>query len=159
VGRGRFAIGAVGLVLTLSAAGCGSKSSTSTTASTSTTSTAPLTNPVVVATLHGSSETTNGAPGGSGTARITLNPKTGEACWTLTYTGIGKPLSAHVHKGAAGEDGPVVIPLGDVYANKGCVLTPEASLAKVSAHPDAYYVNIHTRKQPNGAIRGQLHSP
>jgi hypothetical protein len=82
-----------------------------------------------------------------------------QVCWTLTYKGSGKPLSAHVQIGGAGKDGPVVIPLGAVFARKGCEYAPRASMAKVSANPGAFYVNVHTRQHLNGAVRGQLHTP
>jgi len=61
--------------------------------------------------LRGSAEAAKGSPTGSGTATITLDTKKSKACWTLSVHGIGKPLSAHVHKGPVGKAGPVVIPL------------------------------------------------
>jgi hypothetical protein len=169
-----FALGV--LAAALSAAGCGGGSSTATTSTVSTeaatataattvsteaaTATAPIPvflYPVVAARLGGSAERSSGSPTGSGTARITLSRATGKACWHLTFEGIDRPLSAHIHRGSADEAGPVVIPLGDVYGSTGCVLVPKEALAEVSADPGSYYVNIHTRKYLNGAIRGQLH--
>jgi hypothetical protein len=56
-----------------------------------------------------------------------------------------------------GEDGPVVIPLGDRYSKQGCVTAPQKSIRAVANNPAAYYVNVHTRKFLDGAVRGQLH--
>jgi len=113
---------------------------------------------VASATLSGGAEVLKGAPNGSGTAVVRLNTNAGKACWTLTVKGIGRPLSAHVHRGPVGAVGPVVIPLGGRFESKGCVLAPPTSIAAVAKNPDAYYVNVHTSKFLNGAIRGQLHA-
>jgi hypothetical protein len=70
--------------------------------------------------------------------------------------GTDKPISAHVHVGAAGENGDVVIPLGDTFVRRGCVLTGQKVLREVAASPGDYYVNVHTEKHLQGAVRGQL---
>jgi hypothetical protein len=93
----------------------------------------------------------------SGSIVVTLNPKTRQACWTISVKGTGTPFSAHVHRGRPGKNGPVVIPLGDRWARKGCVVVPARSIAAVAASPKSYYVDVHTRAFVNGAIRGQLH--
>ena len=111
---------------------------------------------VVVAKLTGKAEVGKASPTGSGTARITLNLKTGKACWKLSVRGLDKTLSAHVHKGVPGKTGPVVIPLGARFYTKGCVTVPAKSLRAVGRNPRAYYVNVHTRRYLNGAIRGRL---
>jgi hypothetical protein len=115
----------------------------------------------VSATLTGKAVPTNSSPGkgsptGSGRITITLDPNAGTACWTMTVTKLDKTLSAHVHKGKAGQSGPVTIPLGDVFAKKGCVSLHTAALLAVARTPGSYYVDVHTRKYVNGAIRGQL---
>ena len=69
---------------------------------------------------------------------------------------IDKPLASHIHKGAAGTAGPVVVPLGAAYKAKGCTKAPAKVVAAIEEHPSSYYVNIHTTKYPAGAIRGQL---
>jgi hypothetical protein len=38
----------------------------------------------------------------------------------------------------------------------GCVQVPKKTLVAVGTNPRAYYVNVHTKKYRNGAIRGQL---
>ena len=98
-----------------------------------------------------------GAPAGKGTVNITITGT--KLCWKFTkIKGIDKPRVAHIHKGKAGVSGPVVVPLGDKYAAKGCIVFPTAILGPIEKSPKGYYVNVHTPKYPNGAIRGQLHA-
>jgi hypothetical protein len=92
----------------------------------------------------------------AGTVVIRLDPKAQKACWKLTLTGVTGALSAHVHFGKGKQLGPVVIPLGDRYAPKGCVLVPVRSLLAVAKAPGSYYVDVHTKKYLDGAIRGPL---
>lgn len=80
----------------------------------------------------------------------------------LNITGL------HIHRGAAGVNGPVVIDSGiargpitvPVVSQKGNVLgTNEpgvAALRDLLRDPGAFYVNIHTAAFPGGAVRGQL---
>jgi hypothetical protein len=115
----------------------------------------------VSATLNGKAVPTKSSPGkgsptGSGRITIKLDPNAGTACWTITVTKLDKTLSAHVHKGKAGQSGPVTIPLGDVFAKKGCVSLRTAVLNTVAKSPKLYYVDVHTKRFVNGAIRGQL---
>jgi hypothetical protein len=147
--RSRLPILAVAVAVAATGAGCGSGSGKSKAARV-----APA--GVVSATLTGAGEVPKGSPLGSGTATVTLDTKGGKACWTLAVNGISHALSAHVHRGRAGVVGPVVIPLGARFATKGCVLAPAKSIAAVARNPGAFYVNVHTRKYLNGAIRGQL---
>jgi hypothetical protein len=91
---------------------------------------------------------------------VTLNLKTGEACWKLSVTGVAsgdKKLSAYVHKGSPGKTGPAIIPLGSKFSTKGCVSgVPLKSLKAIGTNPRAYYVNVYTKRYVHGAIRGQL---
>jgi hypothetical protein len=110
------------------------------------------------ANLRGSAEVHKGSPTGRGTAVVRLYASAGKACWTLSVRGLDKTLSAHVHKARARRDGPVVIPLGARFAANGCVTGLKArTINAIVRNPRGYYVNVHTRKYLNGAIRGQLH--
>ena len=85
-----------------------------------------------------------------------------QICFGMTVASISQPVAAHIHRGRAGENGPVVIPLlqpkrGDADASSGCVRASRALVADIQAHPKGYYVNVHTKDFPAGAIRGQLH--
>jgi CHRD domain len=110
------------------------------------------------ASLRGSAEVHKGSPTGRGTAVIRLYAGAGKACWTLSVRRLDKMLSAHVHKARAGKEGPVVIPLGARFAKAGCVTGLKAkTINAIVTNPRGYYVNVHTRRYLNGAIRGQLH--
>ena len=98
-----------------------------------------------------------GAPGGAGTARLVFTAD-GRVCADLTTTKVDLPTAAHVHSGARGVAGPVVItlPTPKDGTATGCVNADAAAAAKVTADPPAFYVNVHTATLPNGAVRGQL---
>lgn len=115
----------------------------------------------LTAELAGVTEGANpGNPDGSGTASVTLDPETGEACWNLMAEGIGPVLQSHIHVGGAGVAGDVVVPLdtdGFEDSSEGCTEDVEADvLQAVIDDPAGHYVNLHTDDFPAGAIRGQL---
>jgi hypothetical protein len=110
--------------------------------------------------LGGDAEDPPGDPDGTGTATITIDPDTREVCWDLTTENIADATASHIHEGAAGVSGGVVVPL-DVDGFSGtasdCATAPdEADLDAILANPAGFYVNIHTEDYPPGAIRGQL---
>jgi CHRD domain len=116
------------------------------------------------ATLSGKQEVPAADPNGSGKAVIRLNASAGTVCYSITVSKIAGSAAAHIHKGAKGKSGNVIIPLfqfakpSSKHTLSGCVKHQKASLVKaIAAHPSAYYVNVHNAKYPNGAIRGQLH--
>jgi hypothetical protein len=43
--------------------------------------------------------------------------------------------------------------------SEGCIDVGKAPLGQIVARPSAYYVNVHTRTRPKGAIRSQLMRP
>jgi hypothetical protein len=94
----------------------------------------------------------------TGTVSVTLDAKAGKACWKISVKTAIKPFSAHIHRGVLGKNGPVVIPLGDVWKPSGCVEAPAKSIAAVAATPKNYYVDVHSPKHIDGLVRGQLHS-
>lgn len=113
--------------------------------------------PVESAKLVGKTEVPKGSPTGSGIVVLHLDAKKGTVCWVFEkVAGIDKPLAAHIHKGASGKSGPVVAPLGATYKAKGCAKAPTKVIAAIEEHPSSYYANVHTKKYPAGAIRGQL---
>jgi CHRD domain len=117
---------------------------------------------VLAANLKGANEVPSpGDPDGSGRALVAL---TGDrACFALRWTAIGAPIASHIHAGARGVAGPVVVPffMGELPATlsqaAGCVPVDPALARDIASHPARYYVNIHTAEFPGGAIRGQLH--
>jgi CHRD domain-containing protein len=138
------------------AAGCGGDGGEE--SSETTTTTAKPTPTVFAATLTSAASVPKGPNGGAGTATITFKLRSGQACWQISVTGIGKAVSAHVHAGVPGTGGDVVIPLGDRFARTGCVLTGNRVLRAVARKPAAYYVDVHSEKHIRGALRGRLHA-
>jgi hypothetical protein len=107
-------------------------------------------------TLHA---TLAGSGGGSGKATVKVDEAKNQVCWDLSVKGLTDVTAAHIHKGATGKDGPPVVPFKAPDASgkaMGCAPT-SAELAKdLVANPAGYYVNVHTKAAPAGAIRGQL---
>jgi hypothetical protein len=102
-----------------------------------------------------------GDPDGKGGARITLLPGYGTICFAIRVKDITLPATAaHIHAGARGIAGPVVVALDAPAANgraKGCVTGVDPDLIRdIGTNPRSYYVNVHTSEFPDGAIRGQL---
>jgi hypothetical protein len=115
----------------------------------------------LTATLAGVMEGDNpGDPDGTGTASIVIDPAAGTACWDLSATGIEPVTQSHIHVGAAGVSGDVVVPLdvdGFTGTSEGCTSdVDDAVLQAVLDNPAGHYVNLHTADFPPGAIRGQL---
>jgi hypothetical protein len=80
--------------------------------------------------------------------------------WKLTYAKLtGPALAAHIHLGAKGKSGNVLIPL--CGAAPACTSgvhgsMPATAALKTDFKKHLLYVNVHTAKNPNGEIRGQL---
>lgn len=102
-----------------------------------------------------------GAANGTGTAIVTFFPTEGAVCYQVNVSGITLPaIAEHIHHGAAGVNGPIVIPFATApdktgYA-AGCVSASPSLIQQIIANPADYYVNVHTTDFPAGAIRGQL---
>ncbi len=111
----------------------------------------------LTATLAGDAETDED---GSGTATIVLDPDAGTACWDMSAADIDPVVASHIHVGAAGESGDVVVPLdvaGFEGTSEGCTEDADAdALQAIIDNPAGYYVNLHTEPFAGGAIRGQL---
>ena len=108
--------------------------------------------------LLGKAEIPKGAPKGKATVKITISGN--KVCWKfISMSGIDKPVVSHIHKGGAKTAaGPVVVPLGDAFEAAGCTVSTAAVDKAIEKNPTGYYVNVHTARYPNGAIRGQLHA-
>jgi len=106
------------------------------------------------AKLTGKAEVPKGDPDGAGTAEVKITGTS--VCWELTTSRINAPNAAHIHKGAAGVAGPVVVPFGASYKAKGCAKTTVAVASAIKRSPASYYVNLHNAKYPAGVLRGQL---
>lgn len=111
------------------------------------------------ATLTGANEVGGGDPDGYGRAEVTVSDNFNQICWELKdIRGIGPITAAHIHRGAAGVDGPPVFPLRVSNEGRwqGCTDGSEWTQDRIENNPSLFYVNVHTAEYPNGAIRGQL---
>jgi len=152
------------------AAACGSSSSTAPTTPT---------NPTFTATLSPASEVpaiVGAEAAGTGTATVTLvttkdgagNVTSATATFVVNMSNFpaGTTISnSHIHIGAAGVGGNVVVPSGmtplTLATGSGSFtasnLTVDAALAnQILTNPAGYYFNIHSPANPAGVARGQL---
>lgn len=105
----------------------------------------------------------NEVPAGVATDKVSGTFQIDQAAGTLTYKvsfqGSEPAAAGHIHKGAAGASGDVVVPLDAAVINAGGSATltvDKALLAAIVADPAGYYLNAHTASHPAGAARGQL---
>ena len=101
----------------------------------------------------------NASAKAAGVFTATVTDKKGKASirWTLTFRRLsGTALAAHIHKGAAGVAGPVVVPLCGPCRNGQSARTAIDHDLAEALEKGGYYVNVHTAKNAGGEIRGQL---
>ena len=95
---------------------------------------------------------------GTGDATASLDTATHELTYDVTFAGFSSEVTAaHIHGPAeAGKNAGVVIPLGTAPKSpiKGTAKLTEEQEKQLAA--GMYYVNIHSKNFPSGAIRGQL---
>lgn len=114
----------------------------------------------ITTTLNGMHAMPHGDMHGTGRATISLYPMANKVCYAMTIKGVmGNALAAHIHKGAIGKAGPVFITIGTPGKNGrtvGCSKAKTSMVRAIMTNPRGYYVNVHTKEYPAGAIRGQL---
>jgi hypothetical protein len=112
----------------------------------------------LTASLSGANETGGkGDTKATGSASVTVDTTSGQVCATVT-SDISGAVAMHIHKGAAGANGPVVVPFDAKKINAGssCATVSATIAGQIAADPATYYFNVHTPAFPAGAIRGQL---
>jgi CHRD domain len=94
---------------------------------------------------------------GTFTATVTKAGSSAVVAWRLTFSRLtGKAIAAHIHSGRRGVAGPVIVPLcNPCKSGASGRATVDASVLSALESGRAY-VNVHTRKNPGGEIRGQL---
>jgi hypothetical protein len=127
----------------------------------------------LTARLAGAQEVPPADPDAVGKAKVDIDVDAGRVCFDIKVEDVGTPNRGHIHAGAAGVNGPIVVPFfelrpGDAPATdprhdalevgriQDCVSAAPALLADIVAHPDLYYVNAHNTRFPGGAFRCQL---
>lgn len=102
----------------------------------------------------------SGDPDGEAEGTLTIDSDSGTVRWDFTYSGIAEPTAMHIHQGAAGSSGGVVVPLNVEMSEPGRLMgstTAEPDVVEaILASPENYYVNIHNAEHRPGAVRGQL---
>ena len=101
---------------------------------------------------------------GSGTADLTYDPATKLLTWNVAFSGLSGPASmAHFHGPApAGKNAGVEIWISTKGQPATSPLTGQATLTDAQAADlmaGNLYINVHTAKNPNGEIRGQVKPP
>jgi hypothetical protein len=94
---------------------------------------------------------------GAFTATVKKEGTEGVITWRLTFSRLtGRGIAAHIHRGAPGRAGPVIVPLCAPCRSgaRGQVTVGAAVLNALET--GRAYVNVHTRKNQAGEIRGQL---
>jgi hypothetical protein len=94
---------------------------------------------------------------GTFTATVKKEGTQGVITWRLTFSRLtGRAVAAHIHRGAPGRAGPVIVPLCSPcrsgargQANVGAAVLNALETGRA-------YVNVHTRRNQAGEIRGQL---
>jgi hypothetical protein len=105
--------------------------------------------------LKGTSE-----PNAKGTAVLRIRKDAGVVCYRLHVENVTLPTTAaHIHRGAAGVSGPVVVPFtapGADGNSSGCATAAASLIDEILGNLPGFYVNVHTKEHPAGAIRAQL---
>src|SRR5215218_1505101 len=98
-----------------------------------------------------------GDPNGRGHADVKVYKA--KVCYELGVKRIKPATAAHIHQGRPGEAGPIVVELKAPTdgSSEGCKAISKKLSKKLRDNPSHYYVNVHNRPYPDGAIRGQLH--
>ncbi|MBC8747359.1 hypothetical protein OKW43_001529 [Paraburkholderia sp. WC7.3g] len=102
---------------------------------------------------------------GSGSAKLTYDASTRVVTWNITFSGLTSPTTmAHFHGPApAGKNADVKVWL----SQKGKMEATSPITGQATLSPDDakmfeagdMYINVHTKNNPNGEIRGQVMPP
>ncbi|MGZ5034066.1 MAG: CHRD domain-containing protein [Usitatibacter sp.] len=108
-------------------------------------------------TLNGAQENPAVTTAATGTGFIAVDEGSGAVHGSITTFGIAGN-AAHIHEGAPGVNGGILIPLaegppGTWSVTDGATLTPSQVESFKAGN---LYVNVHTTANPNGETRGQI---
>jgi CHRD domain len=152
-------------ILAIGAAGCGSSNNTPTTPSNTT---------VFTVQLSAQNETppiTDAESTARGTAVITINSQTNTIDFNVSLNGFPATsalTAAHIHPGAAGLTGGVLVGTGLTSGNAPSLASGTATfsftsvpatadqITQILAAPQNFYFNVHTVAHGGGVMRGQL---
>src|SRR6266508_277487 len=99
-----------------------------------------------VAVLLGRNEVPGpGDPDGFGLAFVRFDGT--QTCFTLQWRNIAAPNRGHIHQGASGVAGPIVLPFFEgeipspISGAHGCVTGDAALIGDIRENPEGFYVN------------------
>jgi hypothetical protein len=130
------------------------------------------------ASLSGKDEVPPTESNSSGTAKFKVDENSSQVSYWVNVTGIKKINQAHIHNGTEGQNGDIVVTLTKNKSAKGNDGPPNIGFSGNITKDDLQgplkdkeltdlvslisdgnaYVNVHTDKYPDGAIRGQISS-
>jgi hypothetical protein len=103
-----------------------------------------------------------GAKNATGVALVRIQGD--EVSFAMSWQGISTPTMSHIHVGAKGVSGaPKVtffakqLPGGHNSVIGTVKVTNKTLLQSIRSNPEGFYINIHTKEFPNGALRGQMY--
>jgi hypothetical protein len=105
------------------------------------------------AVLKGTNEVPANASTNTGRTRLILDTVTNGVTW-VTKTTIVTNSGHHLHAGAVGVNGPVIVNFGGIYSGSAVVSATQTT--NIQAVPANFYVNLHTAAFGGGEIRGPL---
>jgi mono/diheme cytochrome c family protein len=118
-----------------------------------------LTQQLRFAALSGANEVPAVTTTASGTGVLTLDPANGMIRGFVKTTGI-TGTAAHIHEGAVGVAGPVIIPLAETPVGSGFWIVPAGQTLTpgqvASFNAGNLYFNVHSTANPGGEIRSQI---
>jgi CHRD domain len=124
------------------------------------------------ATLSGANEVPPNTSTATGTFTATLDEAAGTLTWTLSVPAITNTTAAHIHAGAAGANGGIVVNLFAAPAGSPASTINASGTARsadtigtlagnfpglvTALKAGTLYVNVHTSANPGGEIRAQI---
>jgi CHRD domain len=96
-----------------------------------------------------------GDPIGQGNANFTIEGTKICGVFTLSAATSFTVTGTHIHEGALGVDGPIVVDFGATVGPRVC-RNAGGIVNRIKASPADFYANIHTSTHTAGAARGQL---
>ena len=119
----------------------------------------------IQADLKASSEVPPNTSSATGKATVTYDPATKQVTWEGSFSGLSGPATAaHIHgPAAAGKNAGVIVPLSQSgvaftspFKGSATLAADKAAALASDLSSGEAYVNIHTKANPGGEIRGQL---